>query len=127
MSAKTLLKSFYNSDVANNENLVEDFFHKDCELHWNSSNGFTLLNYNDVITFFEGVRSSYNNLRFVHTHLMANGNHVTSRHHAYAQTIEAPNEEILLAHFIAIWEVKDDKLYRCYEISQLADEKTLEA
>ncbi|SHH58633.1 nuclear transport factor 2 family protein [Winogradskyella jejuensis] len=127
MSAKSLLEKFYNSDVANNETLVEDFFHKDCELHWNSSNGFSLLKYNDVVAFFEGVRTSYDSLRFVHTHLFESGNQVTSRHHVYAQTIEDPNDENLLAHFIAIWEVKDNKLYRCYELSQLADEKTLQA
>ncbi len=50
---------------------------------------------------------------------------MTSRHHVYAQTIEQPNDEVLLAHFIALWEVKDNKLYRCYELSQLADEKTI--
>ncbi|WP_295830152.1 nuclear transport factor 2 family protein [uncultured Winogradskyella sp.] len=125
MSAKSLLENFYNSDIANNEALVNDFFHKDCELHWNSSNGFTLLKYDEVIAFFEGVRSSYNSLRFSHTHLLESGNYVTSRHHVYAQTIEQPNDEVLLAHFIALWEVKDNKLYRCYELSQLADEKTI--
>ena len=127
MSAKALLEKFYNSDVANNESLVEDFFHKDCELHWNSSSGFSLLNYPDVSSFFEGVRASYSSLRFVKTHLIESGSQITSRHHLYAITIENPNEEILLAHFIAIWEVKDNKLYRCYEISQHADEKTLKA
>ena len=125
MSAKSLLENFYNSDIANNEALVNDFFHKDCELHWNISYGFTLLKYDDVIAFFEGVRSSYNSLRFSHTHLLESGNYVTSRHHVYAQTIEQPNDEVLLAHFIALWEVKDNKLYRCYELSQLADEKTI--
>ncbi len=125
MPAITLLEKFYNADVANNESLVEDFFHKDCELHWNSSNGFSLLRYDDIVKFFQGIRASYNNMRFVHTHLFASGDQVTSRHHLYAQTIEQPNEEVLLAHFIAIWEVKDSKLYRCYEISQLADEQTL--
>ncbi|RZN83995.1 MAG: nuclear transport factor 2 family protein [Winogradskyella sp.] len=125
MSAKKLLEQFYSSDVANNETLVADYFHKDCELHWNSSSGFALLKYDDIVSFFEGVRASYNSLRFLHTHLLENDNHVTSRHHLYAQTIEQPNEEILLAHFIAIWEVKDGKLYRCYELSQLADEKTI--
>ncbi|WP_299116969.1 nuclear transport factor 2 family protein [uncultured Winogradskyella sp.] len=125
MSAKKLLEQFYSSDVANNETLVPDFFHKDCELHWNSSNGFALLKYDDIVSFFEGVRASYNSMRFVHTHLLENGESVTSRHHLYAQTIEQPNEEVLLAHFIAIWEIKDGKLYRCYELSQLADEKTI--
>ncbi|MFD1061777.1 nuclear transport factor 2 family protein [Winogradskyella litorisediminis] len=127
MSALKLLQDFYNSDVANNATLVSDFFHKDCELHWNSSNGFSLLKYNDVVAFFEGIRTSYDSLRFVHTHLFESGNQVTSRHHVYAQTIEDTDNESLLAHFIAIWEVKDNKLYRCYELSQLADEKTLEA
>ncbi len=125
MSAKKLLEQFYSSDVANNETLVPDFFHKDCELHWNSSNGFALLKYDDIVSFFDGVRASYNNMRFVHTHLLENGESVTSRHHLYAQTIEQPNEEVLLAHFIAIWEIKDGKFYRCYELSQLADEKTI--
>ncbi|GGI57520.1 nuclear transport factor 2 family protein [Winogradskyella haliclonae] len=125
MSAKTLVEQFYSSDVANNETIVPDFFHKDCELHWNSSSGFALLRYDDIVSFFEGVRVSYNTMRFVHTHLLENGENVTSRHHLYAQTIEQPNEEVLLAHFIAIWEVKDGKLYRCYELSQLADEKTI--
>ena len=50
---------------------------------------------------------------------------MTIRHHVYVQTIEQPNNEVLLAHFIALWEVKDNKLYRCYEFSQLADEKTI--
>jgi len=125
MSPKKLLKEFYNSDIANDESIVPKFFHKDCELHWNSSNGFSLLKYDDIVLFFEGVRASYEHMRFVHTHLFQAKNQVTSRHHLYAQTIEQPNEEILLAHFIAIWEVKDDKLYRCYELSQLADEKTI--
>ncbi|TCK69354.1 SnoaL-like protein [Winogradskyella wandonensis] len=125
MSSKELLQQFYNSDMANNNDLVKTFFHKDCELHWNSSSGFSLLRYNDVVVFFEGIRSSYESLRFEHTHLFESGNHVISRHHAYARTIEDSSEEVLLAHFIAIWEVKDNKLFRCYEISQLADEKTI--
>ena len=50
---------------------------------------------------------------------------MTIRHHVYAQTIEQPNNEVLLAHFISLLEVKDNKLYRCYELSQLAYKKQL--
>jgi hypothetical protein len=35
------------------------------------------------------------------------------------KTIENPREEMLLAHFFVIWEIKDDKLFRGYQISQL--------
>lgn len=122
MTPKELVKNFYNSDLANNQTVVPKFFHKDCELHWDSSHGFLLLKYDDIVKFFEGTRKSYNNLRFQFSHMLEDGQFVTSRHTLYANTIENPDEEVALAHFIAIWEIKDDKLYRCYENSQQADE-----
>ncbi|EDP69690.1 hypothetical protein FBALC1_09172 [Flavobacteriales bacterium ALC-1] len=122
MSAKQLVKAFYDSDLANDVAVVSNFFHKDCELHWSSSQGFTILKYNDIVTFFEGVRKSYNSLRFEFTHLIEADNTVVTRHTLLARTIEHPDSEIVLARYSAIWEVEDNKLYRGYEISQLADE-----
>ena len=46
------------------------------------------------------------------------------RYTIYATTIEREEKEDALAHFISIWEVKDGKMYRCHEISQLADESS---
>ena len=37
------------------------------------------------------------------------------------QLLSNQKKKMLLAHFITIWEVKDDKMYRGFEISQLAD------
>jgi len=122
MSAKELVKAFYDSDLANDSNVVSKFFHKDCELHWSSSQGFMLLKYNDIVDFFEGTRKSYHNLRFEFTHLIESGNSVITRHSLFANTIENPDSETVLARFSTIWEVKDNKLYRGYEISQQADE-----
>lgn len=127
MSPKEIVKAFYDSDIANDAKIVSKFFHKDSEMHWNSSRGFALLKYNDLEAFFEGTRESYNSLRFEFTHFLEDGEFVSNRHTLYATTIENPEDEIGLAHFTAIWEVKEGKLYRCYEISQLFDEKTLEA
>jgi len=127
MSPKELVKSFYASDLANDASLVPKIFHKNCELHWNSSQGFSVLKYSDIETFFEGVRESYNTLRFQFSHILEDDNFVTNRHTLFGRTIENPDNEVALAHFIAIWEIKDDKLYRCYEISQLTDDKALGA
>ncbi|WP_034058975.1 nuclear transport factor 2 family protein [Lacinutrix jangbogonensis] len=127
MSAKEIVKAFYDSDLANDSNIVPKFFHKDCEMHWNSSHGYMVLKYNDIVDFFEGTRKSYNTLRFQRSHLLEDNEFVTSRHTLYAQTIENPDHEVALAHFISIWELKDDKLYRCHEISHQADDKTLES
>lgn len=126
MSPEALVKSFYESDIANDASILSKFFHKDCEMHWNSSHGFALLNYNDLDVFFEGTRQSYTSLRFDFSHFLVDNTFITNRHTLYGNTIENPDDEVGLAHFTAIWEVKDGLIYRCYEISQLFDEKTIE-
>lgn len=125
MSAKELVKRFYESDLANDSKLIPQFFHKDCEMHWNSSRGFSILKYDDIIDFFEGIRGSFHLLRFQISHLLEDGNYVTSRHTLYGKTIEDPENEVPMAHYATIWEVKEGKLYRGYEISQLTDEKAI--
>ena len=127
MSAKELVKAFYESDLANDSTIVPKFFHKDCELHWSSSHGFMLLKYNDIVDFFEGTRKSYHSLRFEFTHLIEADGSVITRHTLFGHTIENPDSEIVLAHFLTIWEVKGDKLYRGYEISQQADESDIKS
>ena len=37
----------------------------------------------------------------------------------YVNAFENPNEEMVLAHFVVIWEVKDGKLYKGFLMSQL--------
>ncbi|EPR70234.1 hypothetical protein ADIWIN_3590 [Winogradskyella psychrotolerans RS-3] len=122
MSAKKVVKAFYEADLANDATMVSKHFHKDCELHWTSSQGFTLLNYKDIETFFEATRQSYNSVRFEFTHFIGSGDFVTTRHTLFGSTIENPEAETAIAHFSTIWEVKDEKLYRGFEISQQADE-----
>jgi succinate dehydrogenase flavin-adding protein (antitoxin of CptAB toxin-antitoxin module) len=127
MSPKELVKSFYESDLANDLSLIDIFYHKDCKLYWNSSKGFRERDFNDIYTFFKSITQSYNNLRFQLSHLLEEGNNVTTRYTLYAKTIESSDEEIPLAHYISITEVKDNKFYRVYEMSQPADRATLES
>ncbi|GGW63410.1 SnoaL-like protein [Winogradskyella epiphytica] len=122
MSAKEVVKAFYESDVANDATLVSRLFHKDCELHWTGSQGFVLYDYKGVEGFFEGTRQSYNSLRFEFTHFMEVNDTVVTRHTIYGRTIEHSDDETILAHVSSIWEIKDGKIFRCYEISQQADE-----
>ena len=81
-----------------------------------------LLKYDDIVNFFKGTRKSYTNLRFEFTHFIEVNETVTTRHTLFANTIEDPDTEVVLAHFSAIWELRDGKLYRGYEISHQADE-----
>lgn len=127
MSALTLVKAFYDADVANDASVVSNFFHKDCELHWTSTQGFQKLNFKELEHFFGETRKAFDSLRFEFSHLIEKDNTVVTRHTLYGSAIEDAQNETALGHFSTLWEVKDGKLYRGYEISQQADESNTES
>ncbi|WP_027126783.1 hypothetical protein [Gelidibacter mesophilus] len=122
MSPKEIVKSFYESDFANDQNLLSKYIHKDCQLHWNSSTGYRVLDYKGLDLFFKNIVSSYHSINSQISHLLQDNEQVTIRYTMFVNTIEDPENEQPLANFISIWEVKDGKLYRGYEISQAADD-----
>ncbi|MCX7548408.1 nuclear transport factor 2 family protein [Xanthomarina sp. F1114] len=127
MSPKDLLKEFYNTDVVKSKDLVEQYYHKDIELHWNSSEGFRISKFDDILRFFKNVRENYLSIRYEISHLLEDSDNITSRYTVYGKTIENEDEEIPLAHYMCIWQIKDNKLYRGYQISQLADDNAIES
>lgn len=117
-NAKEVVRGFYKSDLLKDETILEKYFHPEAILIWNSDDGLTIMHNEDLMAFFLEIRRTYFDLRLEVSHLLADDNHVTIRYKYYVRTIENPDEELGIAHFIAIWEVKDDKLYRGYQISQ---------
>ncbi len=123
MNAKKVLERFYQLDLAQEEDAISHF-HEDCQLHWNSSKGFTVLDHAGIEAMFCDIRKSFLTFKYRLSHLLKDGQSITARYTIYATPIENPDEEQPLAHFISIWEVKDEKLYKGYEISQLYNEDT---
>ncbi|WP_298901852.1 nuclear transport factor 2 family protein [uncultured Psychroserpens sp.] len=123
MTAKDVVKSFYELDLAKAENAI-DLVHKDCKLLWNSTNGFTSLDYDGIKKMLEGLKKAFLSFNYRVSHLLEDHNTITARYTIYVTSIERPEKEDALAHFISIWEVKDGKLYKGYEISQLADDSS---
>lgn len=121
--AKEIVKGFYKSDILNDESVMEKYFHPELLLIWNSIDGLTIMNNDDLVGFFSEIRRTYHDLRIEVSHLLADDNHVTIRYKYYVRTIENPDEELGISHFIAIWEIKDDKLYRGYQVSQPVTDK----
>ena len=117
-SAKKIVKRFYKSDILRDNFVLEKFFHPDIVLIWNSSDGLTIMHYDDLVAFFNEIKRTYYDLRVEVSHILEDDNHVTIRYKYYVKTIENPDEELGISHFIAIWEIKDDKFYRGYQVSQ---------
>jgi len=117
-TAKEVVRDFYRSDLLNDATVLERFFHPELVLIWNSSDGLSIMHFEELVQFFLEIKRTYNDIRTEVSHLLADDNHVTIRYKYYVRTIENPDEELGIAHFIAIWEIKDGKLYRGYQVSQ---------
>ena len=122
-TAKQVVRAFYLSDLLKDETVLETFFHKEVELIWNSADGLNILHYNELDKFLAEVRRNYHDIRAEVSHMLEDDGHVTIRYKYYIRTIENPDEEMGIAHFICIWEVKDGKLYRGYQVSQPVTDK----
>ena len=120
MSAKEIVQKFYKSDALIDSDVIKDFLHPEIIVEWNSSKGFLQLDYNSLINLSQELSKAYIRSKVKISHIVAENNLISVRYSHFVKTIENPREEMLLAHFLVIWEIKDDKLFRGYQMSQLS-------
>jgi predicted SnoaL-like aldol condensation-catalyzing enzyme len=120
MTSKTLVENFYKPDVLLDPELTASFLHDDVVLEWHSSKGFLTLGKNEIVALCTELSKAYIRSKARIGHILAEGKLVSLRYSHYVKTIENPREEMLLAHFIVIWEIRDGKLFRGYQMSQLS-------
>ena len=120
MQAKEIVLEFYKSDVLLDKIAVNELLHPEVSIDWNSSKGFIQMNREDILTLTEELSRAYIRSKVRISHAVQEGNTVSVRYSHFVKTIENPREEMLLAHFSVIWEVKDEKLYRGYQMSQFS-------
>ncbi|WP_264521430.1 nuclear transport factor 2 family protein [Flavobacterium sp. N1994] len=119
MSAKEIVQAFYKSDVLLETDSVSKLLHKDVILEWHSTKGFLKLKHQEILDLTTELGKAYVRSKARITHIIEEGNTVAVRYSHYVKTIENPREEMLLANFMVIWELKNNKLYRGYQMSQL--------
>ncbi|WP_416442087.1 nuclear transport factor 2 family protein [Leeuwenhoekiella sp. A16] len=121
-SGKDIVRGLYESDFLNDASILKKYLHPDAELYWNASTGFSKMTYRDIASMSSEMGRSFISLRPSVSHVMEDGDQVCIRLTYYLHTIENPEEEVAIIHFMAIWELKDGKLYKGYQISQPSDE-----
>lgn len=119
MDAKELVTEYYKLQGFRDVAVSQNFIHDDLQLKWHSSKGYLELDKSDFLALVAEMGKSYCSSRLDITHIVAEGNNVTVRYTHYVCAIENPSEEMTLAHFVVIWEVKDNKLHKGYLMSQL--------
>lgn len=120
MSPKKLVQDFYKSDALINSEIMNTYLHPDALLEWNSSVGLKQLQRKDILMLAKELGKAYVRSKARISHMLRDGNLITVRYSHYIKTIENPREEMLLAHFMVIWEVKDNLLYKGFQMSQLS-------
>ncbi len=120
MSSKKIVQNFYKSDAFISPEVMKEYLHPDCTVDWHSSTGFIQMDYNALMTITEELSRAYVRSKVRISHIIQENNLVSVRFSHFIKTIENPREEMLLAHIMIIWEIKDDKLYRGYQMSQMS-------
>lgn len=119
MNARELVTEYYKLEGFRNVAESQKFIHDDLQLKWHSSKGYLELEKDDFLALVAEMAKSYCGSRLDISHIIAEGDNVTVRYTHYVCAMENPTEEMTLAHFVVIWEVKDNKLYKGYLMSQL--------
>ncbi len=119
MKPKDIVLEFYKSDVLLDKKIVSELLHPDVTIDWNSSKGFIQLDYDDILSLTDDLVKAYIRSKIRISHILQENDLVSLRYSHYVKTIENPREEMLLGNFFVIWEVKEEKLFRGYQMSQL--------
>lgn len=118
---KNIVRSFCETDFIHDFEAFSKHLHPEIELYWNSSFGFYKKDFEGIKDIFKEMSVSLETCRCEISHLIAEGETVSVRYTYFGTTIEQPEKEEIIAHFMTIWELKDQKLYKGYQISQQGD------
>ncbi len=120
MTAKEMVQEFYKSDALIDSSVLKEYLHPDVIVDWHSSKGFVQMNFDELLNLSEELGKAYVRSKVRISHIVSENDMITVRYSHFIKTIENPREEMLLAHFIAIWQIKDNKLLRGYQMSQIS-------
>lgn len=122
LKEKETVVKFYQTNFNGEADSIKNFLHPDVELAWYGTTGFRKLNLKGIADIIEELKTSFESLRVEVEKTVTSKQDVAIHFTYHVRTIENPEEEMPLAHFVAIWELKDGMLYKGVQISQLGEE-----
>jgi hypothetical protein len=120
MKPKDIVLDFYKSDVLLDKKTVSELLHPEVTIDWNSSEGFIQMNYEDMMSLTDEMARAYIRSKIRISHILQEKNMVSVRFSHFVKTIENPREDMLLGNFFVIWEIKDGKLFKGFQMSHFS-------
>ena len=119
MATKKFIQDFYKSEALINSKLLETYLHPDFIMEWNGHNGILKMNKKEWLEYTLELERTYIRFKAKIIHLLVDKDLVSINYSLYVRIVENPREELYLTDFMTIWEMKDDKFYRCYQMSRV--------
>jgi hypothetical protein len=116
---KELVIDFYNSDALYNSKTLDVFLHPDATLDWNSTKGLIKKDRNGLLQIADELKAGYEAIVVQIHQIISEDNLVAVHYTLFGTTIENPNHINRLAYFFVNWEIRDGKLFKAYQMSQL--------
>lgn len=118
MKGTDIVLNFYKTDALTNHNAIAMLLHDELQVYWYSTEGYLHFNKQDLIDYTVNLEKAYSKSRYDITHILQDDNKVAIRYTHFVSPVDNPEQELVLAHFMGIWEIKDQKLHKAYMMSQ---------
>ncbi|MBZ9630300.1 nuclear transport factor 2 family protein [Salegentibacter sp. LM13S] len=122
LRSKDIVEKFYTSLFNGEKDILDNYLHPNVALTWYGTTGLKKLDFNEILSLRDDMAKNYESLKAEVEKTVEEGHQIAIQFTYHVKTIENPDEEMPLAHFMAIWELKDDKLFKGVQISQLGEE-----
>lgn len=120
MKPKDIVLDFYKTDMFLDKTFIKELLHPEVFMDWNSSKGNIKMDFDAIMAFMDDFSKAYIRSKIKISHILQDKNLVSVRYSHFVKTIENPREDMLIGHFFVIWEIKDEKLFRGFQMSHIS-------
>jgi hypothetical protein len=118
MTNREKIEFLYKEDGMRNDVFLKELLHNDFILDWDSSHGNVNMNKEDIVSLAKELKLNYVDSFMEISHLIEDNNQIVVKYNHKVTTIENPNEFVLIAKVVAIWEFEEYKIKKGYQISK---------
>jgi hypothetical protein len=115
---KDIIEFLYKNDGLRNTYFLNTIIPEDFTLEWYSSYGLGLLNKKAILNLAQELKQNFIESVFEISHFVHENDTFVVKYIHKVTSIENPKEYVLLAKMVPIWDFKDRKLHKGYQISK---------
>lgn len=119
MNNLDIIKKFYASDNFRDLTLVDELFDEKAILNWYSSVGYFKYNKEEILKLSKEIYINYVKTKIELETIFGENDQVAAKYKFYAATIENPNDLVLIANIMIIWQFENGKIIKGYQSSYI--------